>query len=570
MPLALQKYRPKVNVAASIDRIVNMLEKLMDEKFWHSLLGDRITNLMKRYFGNDFVMITLLIYIAPILRTNWRRLLDYMLNRSEPVQNTLTVEIHKEEEMYDVIDEYIKDHIDNDEEKLTGMAKYTRTHRAGGPEIGIIPHGNDTNVLYHNGRKLFVTWRQTGDDRLPEILKDTHIEISLDGEPGETVEVVQEILQEWSDSCNAREVEVEDEVVTINHNEWNGTNWIYKGTIEPRSVDSVNLAPGVKEGLMTDISRFLSQKSWFLKRGIPFRRGILFYGPPGTGKSSIIQALAGHLQLNLATMKLTEVASDSEFGRGISKMAYRSMLVIEDIDHCQLKKVTMSSVLNALDGLNSKDGAIVVMTCNDLNKLEPALLRPGRIDIKVKLDYAVHSQMISMFWRFFDLGNQELHKMKLAEAEANQEAKKVMFADECEVIPSNKPISPPMTDDDDDDAYMERRAHLEQTLNKLMELIPENTVTTAELQGLFTGIILEMGPDCDHQTLMQALLDRVDEFLKQAEFDRQQAVEHKKHLEKEKEREKEEADEKKATRKKKKAQREESESDDDFGFGLFD
>ncbi|ORX54576.1 P-loop containing nucleoside triphosphate hydrolase protein [Hesseltinella vesiculosa] len=583
MPTALQKYRPQVNTTVLFERVLHLLEKVTDEKFWHSLLGDRITDLLKRYFGNDFVMITLLLYVSPMLKTHWSRLVTHLMDRLRPKRNYLTVEIHPNEDIYDTIDDYIKENLDFAENKSSGIAKYTTAHRAGGPEIGLFTHGNDTNEITFNGRKLFVTWRHPEEDvDLPESFKATHLEISMEAAPGETINTLKEILQEWSDSCHVPTVDNERKIVTINHYEWSGINgWQFKANFEPRGVTSVNLAPGVKERLLTDISRFLSQKSWFQKRGIPFRRGLLFYGPPGTGKSSIIQALAGHLQLNINTMKLAEVVTDDEFGRGISKMPVRSMLVIEDIDHCKVEKVTMSSMLNALDGLNSKDGAIVVMTCNDINKLEPAMLRPGRIDVKINLDYAVHAQMESMFWRFFDLAHEEMEEMKAAEvyneaSEQEFEHDKLEQAFDAKDLPlahHAKPISPPLSphlsDDDEEEVTLDRRACLELALTKLKVLIPQHTVTTAELQALFTSLVLEMGPDCEHHLLMQGLIDRVPAFLEQTKLDRKQAEEHRKL----KEKEREEAEEKKRAKKSKKDDEEEEEeesSDDDLGFGLFD
>ncbi|KAF4753427.1 mitochondrial chaperone, partial [Perkinsus olseni] len=63
-----------------------------------------------------------------------------------------------------------------------------------------------------------------------------------------------------------------------------------------RPFDSVILDGTAAETIASDVKEFLSTGSWYLDRGIPYRRGYLFYGPPGCGKTSYIMALAGHIQ----------------------------------------------------------------------------------------------------------------------------------------------------------------------------------------------------------------------------------------------------------------------------------
>jgi chaperone BCS1 len=65
------------------------------------------------------------------------------------------------------------------------------------------------------------------------------------------------------------------------------------------------------------------------------------------------------------------------------------------------RSVTFSGLLNALDGVRSQEGRILMMTTNHREKLDPALLRPGRADVHVELNYASVKQMKGLFKKFF-------------------------------------------------------------------------------------------------------------------------------------------------------------------------
>ena len=71
--------------------------------------------------------------------------------------------------------------------------------------------------------------------------------------------------------------------------------------------------------------------------------------------------------------------------------------------------VTMSGLLNALDGITGGDGRIVCMTTNHIEQLDPALIRPGRCDKKVLLDNASDEQIEKIYLQYFE-GEQELSK----------------------------------------------------------------------------------------------------------------------------------------------------------------
>ncbi len=90
----------------------------------------------------------------------------------------------------------------------------------------------------------------------------------------------------------------------------------------------------------------------------------------------------------------------------------RSIILLEDIDAIFVERtsvqdqqtrqqVTFSGLLNALDGVRSQEGRILMMSTNHREKLDPALLRPGRSDVHVELNYASEHQMKGLFKKFF-------------------------------------------------------------------------------------------------------------------------------------------------------------------------
>ncbi|XP_046857883.1 mitochondrial chaperone BCS1-like [Xenia sp. Carnegie-2017] len=183
-----------------------------------------------------------------------------------------------------------------------------------------------------------------------------------------------------------------------------------------RPLDSVVLADGIVERILHDIKDFIGSPRWYMDRGIPYRRGYLLYGPPGCGKTSFIQALAGELEYSICVMNLSDRSlSDERLNHLMSIAPQQSIILLEDIDAAFVKRddvekagqnmymnrVTFSGLLNTLDGVASTEERIVFMTTNYLERLDPALIRPGRVDIKQEIGYADADQIERLFARFF-------------------------------------------------------------------------------------------------------------------------------------------------------------------------
>ena len=146
--------------------------------------------------------------------------------------------------------------------------------------------------------------------------------------------------------------------------------------------------------------------------GIPYRRGYLLYGPPGTGKTSFTLAIAGALKLNICYLNLAgERMDDDGLNRALNQAPANSIILLEDIDAIfrqretvgrkKGRSVSFSGLLNALDGVRSQEGRILVMSTNHRERLDPALIRPGRCDMHVELSNASFSMIERLFLKFF-------------------------------------------------------------------------------------------------------------------------------------------------------------------------
>jgi len=147
-------------------------------------------------------------------------------------------------------------------------------------------------------------------------------------------------------------------------------------------------------------------KKYYLERGIPYRRGYLLHGPPGTGKSSLITAIAGEIKMNVYVINLgSKSLTDELLIDVMSEAPSRCILLLEDIDACletsESAKLTLSGLLNAIDGIVAQQGRILFMTTNTIEKLPPALIRPGRIDLRLFLGYAKKIQLKRLFLKFY-------------------------------------------------------------------------------------------------------------------------------------------------------------------------
>jgi len=238
-----------------------------------------------------------------------------------------------------------------------------------------------------------------------------------------TISRKQVFLQRFVDDvvrCHKKRMGVRSWLYTYND------GWEYSENYSPRSLESVVLEAGDKEQLVEDVTRFRNAKERYSRLGVPYHRGYFLYGPPGTGKTSLVSALAAHFALSVYCLNLTEF-NDRSLMAAVSQIPKDTVLLFEDIDSMksgQARHATMSSVepqvetkpkeagaanngvtlsglLNVLDGFFAPTGVLFMMTTNRIETLDSALLRPGRIDYKLYLGKASDAQKIELYQRFF-------------------------------------------------------------------------------------------------------------------------------------------------------------------------
>ncbi|KAI1484372.1 BCS1 N terminal-domain-containing protein [Biscogniauxia mediterranea] len=197
-----------------------------------------------------------------------------------------------------------------------------------------------------------------------------------------------------------------------------------------RPFSTVILNESKKKEIIDDISDYLcpTTQRWYANRGIPYRRGYLLYGPPGTGKSSLSLALAGYFKMRIYIVSLNSMlATEETLSTLFSELPRRCVVLLEDIDTAGLThtreeeskdsedenkkssgrndnekerigRLSLSGLLNVLDGVASQEGRVLIMTTNHIDKLDRALIRPGRVDMMVKFSLA-DAEMTSAVFR---------------------------------------------------------------------------------------------------------------------------------------------------------------------------
>ncbi|KAG0538649.1 hypothetical protein BDA96_03G254700 [Sorghum bicolor] len=165
----------------------------------------------------------------------------------------------------------------------------------------------------------------------------------------------------------------------------------------------------LRQDVLEDLDRFLGQKEYYERTGRAWKRGYLVHGPPGTGKSSLVAAISNHLHFDVYDLDIGAVRSNTELRKLLIRMKNRSILLIEDVDCASVaaqrreadggsdgsspapkhQKVTLSGLLNMVDGLWSSSGheRILIFTTNHVDRLDPALIRPGRMDKHIHMGY---------------------------------------------------------------------------------------------------------------------------------------------------------------------------------------
>ncbi|KAI3416761.1 AAA domain-containing protein [Psidium guajava] len=243
----------------------------------------------------------------------------------------------------------------------------------------------------------------------------------------------------------------------------------------PSTFDTLAMDPDRKKDIMEDLRDFAAGQAFYQRTGRAWKRGYLLYGPPGTGKSSMIAAMANFLGYDIYDLELTEVHSNSELRKLLMKTSSKSIIVIEDIDcsvnltnRCKANPaamprsycdpgapdaarggedgnnntITLSGLLNFTDGLWSCCGSerIFVFTTNHIEKLDPALLRSGRMDMHIYMSYCSYPALKILLQNYLGSKAEELGEASAAGSELREAVEKAKMtpADISEVLIKNR------------------------------------------------------------------------------------------------------------------------------------
>ena len=164
-------------------------------------------------------------------------------------------------------------------------------------------------------------------------------------------------------------------------------------TLPLREPETLCFPPSFFEDFASRVRDFSESRDDYERLGIPWRLGILLHGKPGTGKTSISHALASVLKRRLAVIPLADMRSDEDLFSAFEGVRDGSIVLIEDVD-CAFNKrssedaegITFSGFLNCIDGVIApQNGRVLIMSTNHIERLDPALIRPGRADLRIEV-----------------------------------------------------------------------------------------------------------------------------------------------------------------------------------------
>ncbi|KAK5224107.1 hypothetical protein LTR47_009987 [Exophiala xenobiotica] len=243
---------------------------------------------------------------------------------------------------------------------------------------------------------------------------------------GSSPKLLKKMLEEAEDDYESR---VNRGMVSIFRPTEKCSHWGHLMTTRARRIETVAMDEVVRTRIRDDMNRFLLNRAWYTYRTIPYRRGYMLEGPPGTGKSSLVQALTGLFGLSTYLIPLlSKDLTEDNLASLFAMLPARCVVLFEDIDtagivvralndgklECATEdykddkrggvrcNISLAGLLNIIDGVGASEGRILIMTTNRIEKLDKALLRPGRIDFTVQFALATDEVAKTLFERLYE------------------------------------------------------------------------------------------------------------------------------------------------------------------------
>lgn len=242
----------------------------------------------------------------------------------------------------------------------------------------------DNNFIWYNSRIIWISKNRKTLDGAKNIQNLFHNSYSISGLFAKSA------IESLCDELLKMKIEKEGgSEISIYMNDYNSLLSTNFKVIK----DMDNVFFSDKEEYLKDLNSFISNRDFYNDRGIKYKRGYLLYGPGGTGKTSLAGATAKYLNYDLYIINIGDLSSDNDFIFMSSRIPKKSVVLFEDIDvlfkerYVKNKKINFSTVLNFFDGVYSPVDCIFILTTNHKDKLDEALLRKGRIDMQIEMNY---------------------------------------------------------------------------------------------------------------------------------------------------------------------------------------
>jgi chaperone BCS1 len=323
-----------------------------------------------------------------------------------------------------------------------------------GDDDSLLSLGNGRHFFWFDGTPIFV---QLSEQKKPGYYELEELTLTI---PGRDHSLFERLMAHIK-TCENKEN-------TIDTYRFSDGSWSYVRAVTKRRMDSVFIEEHKRQELLAALDDFRQREAWYKDHGIPYSLGIMLYGPPGTGKTSLIKVLAGYLGMDVYYISPSELY---KLPNAMARLPNNVVVVVEDIDsssmvRSRVKKAKkkpkiesiatsrkppknkpasddleeveesassvviglpdssdnmdvedflgfgLSDILNSLDGFFSPHGRILIATTNHIEKIDDAVLRPGRFDVTLEIGY-VGSEVFEKFITSFypDYPKAELRRL---------------------------------------------------------------------------------------------------------------------------------------------------------------
>ena len=351
-------------------------------------LGWLLEYLRTQLSSNEFAIAGVLSAAAYAVLSNIRGVAYYIYSRTLRLI-TYEATVEQSDELYVALNKWITDNYPN---KLRNVEAFVReTYKDGYREVKDdrvlkLRHYSDFFWFVDGFNIIFVSKEREKMEAAHEISNAYLGRLVLSGLFAK--KKINKILNDVAESTSKA-----SEGDCLQRYSYSGYSWSYKEMFTVKTVDKIFFPE--KDDILESVDRFSNSEEEYKSRGIEWYYGICLYGKPGSGKSTFAKALAKYTNRELYTINLASI-SDKDFLSAFDEMSNNALLLLDDIDiglqnreneDGSNKSVNLSTLLNCLDGSNSRSDLIVVITTNNIEKLDDALLRAGRMDKVIEVSY---------------------------------------------------------------------------------------------------------------------------------------------------------------------------------------